>query len=281
MFPLSVCDINLNLIFITNSSKHLLVIPLLFLTALIQAQPIDYCAYFHLEVSSLEEDGQVTKSYSPEPDTSHADSISVFIKQHQNRFSYLLWNKLGDLGVAADLYPDTIAMDSLFCDLLRRNQLFIFYLNNLLPGYMRPRGIIPDTFSVAEMMLVASRFFYCLEIQESDTVVISHICVSIKEPESIPFPRDMTLLEAFAFEGIFYSLLKEEKPRFDANFKRYVNESTDRYKDEVSGLDALLVRVRHECFALMKDDEDLKYSLLNYYQANRNNLNFTITGSNK
>jgi len=110
----------------------------------------------------------------------------------------------------------------------------------------------------------------------ADTVIISHICVSIKDQEPIPFKRDMTLLEAFAFEGIFHALQNEEKSKIDANFRRYINESTNRYKDRRNSLEELLVTVRHECFALMEDDEDLKQSLLQYYRDNRDNLNFII-----
>ena len=44
----------------------------------------------------------------------------------------------------------------------------------------------------------------------------------------------------------------------------------------MNSLEELLVTVRHECFALMEDDEDLKQSLLQYYRDNRDNLNFII-----
>lgn len=244
--------------------------------SIVRAQKFDYCKYFYLEITTQEDNLESVKYYSPEIDTSHQDSISHFFKQHYNRFSYLLWNKLGDLGPIAEIYPDTTVMDSLFCDLMQKNSLFLFYLNNVLPSSIRPQGIAPDRFTTEEMMLVASRFFYCLEIQQSDTVIISHICVNIKDPETIPFQRDMTLLEAFAFEGIFYTLQKEENSKIDANFRRYINESTDKLKALTNNLDELLVTVRHECFALMEDDTDLKDALLKYYSDNRDNLNFNI-----
>jgi hypothetical protein len=240
------------------------------------AQQTDFCRYFYLDISTRKEKGHVVKSYNPDIDPNPRDSIAQFLLEHSNRFSYLLWNKLGDLNPVAEIYPDTATMDSAFCEMIHKNQLFIFYVNNLLPGSLRRPVIMPDTFSIDEMMLVASRFFYCLEIEESDTAIISHICVNVKDQEFIPFRRDLTLLEAFAFEGIFYALMHEDKPRFDANFKRYIKESKDRYKDQASNLEQLLVTVRHECFALMEDDEDLKESLLNYYRANRENLNFIL-----
>lgn len=251
------------------------IISILFFS-LLQAQQIDYCPYFYLDISTREENGESVKSYSPEIDTSHQDSLSTFLKQHYNRFSYLLWNKLGDLDPIAETYPDTATMDSMFCDLLHNNALFLFYLNNVLPESIRHPESTPEIFTADEMMLVASHFFYCLEIQESDTVIISHICVSIKDKETIPFKRDMTLLEAFAFEGIFNALQNEEKSKIEANFRRYINESTNIYKDRMNNLEELLVTVRHECFALMEDDEDLKKSLLQFYQDNRDNLNFII-----
>jgi hypothetical protein len=242
----------------------------------LQAQKFDYCHYFYLDISTREENGEKIKSYSPEIDHSHQDTLSEFLNQHYNRFSYLLWNKLGDLNSIADTYPDTIAMDSLFCNLMQKNSLFLFYLNNVVPSSFRPHGMMPDRFTTDEMMLVASRFFYCLEIQQSDTVIISHICVNLKDKETIPFKRDMTLLETFAFEGIFNALQKEENSKIDANFRRYINDSTDRLKDITTSLDELLVTVRHECFALMEDDTDLKDALLKYYSDNRDNLNFII-----
>ena len=270
--------INMHLEIVSTSFQRralISIIPILFFS-LLQAQKIDYCPYFYLDISTREENGESVKSYSPEIDTTHQDSLSTFFGQHYNRFSYLLWNKLGDLGPIAETYPDTAIMDSLFCDLLRNNSLFLFYLNNVLPESFRLPGSTPETFTTDEMMLVASHFFYCLEIQQSDTVIISHICVSIKDQETIPFKRDMTLLEAFAFEGIFHALQNEEKSKIDANFRRYINESTNRYKDRMNSLEELLVTVRHECFALMEDDEDLKQSLLQYYRDNRDNLNFII-----
>lgn len=247
---------------------------------LIHAQKIDYCQYFYMDISFREENSEMIKSYSPEIRQHPQDEFSDFAQQHSNRFSYLLWNKLGDLGPVAEIYPDSTSMDLAFCNLIRNNKPFRLYLDNLIPVALRDQHINADTFSVDELMLVASRFFYCIEIQESDTVIISHICVSLNEEEFIPYKRDLTLLEAFAFEGIFHSLMNEEKPKFDANFKRYVNETTDRYKDIADSFDELLVSVRHECFALMEDDEDLKNSLLNYYAANRDNLNFIVNGSN-
>ena len=241
-----------------------------------QAQDIDFCQYFYLNFSTREENGESIRAYNPEIKLRQQDTLSWFLQQHNNRFNYLLWNKLGDLNAVAEMYPDTLTMDSVFCDLMYSNDLFRFYVNNVLPNSFRNPAIKPDTFTTEEMMMVASRFFYCIEIKESDTIIMSHICVSTKDPGFNPFPRDMTLLEAFAFEGIFYCLLHEEKSTIDANFKRYVNESLDRQKDKAGNLDELLIHVRHECFALMEDDQDLKYSLINYYYNNRDNLNFTL-----
>lgn len=267
---------HLEIAFTSFKRRALISILSLLFFSLLQAQKTDYCSYFYLDISTREENGESVKSYSPEIDTSHQDSLSAFIVQHYNRFSYLLWNKLGDLGSVAEIYPDTTTMDSAFCALIRKNDLFLFYLNNVLPASIRPSGMMPDTFTTEEMMTVASRFFYCLEIQETDTIILSHICVSIKDQEFIPFKRDMTLLETFAFEGIFNSLLNDEKSRIDTNFKRYISESTDRYKDHAGSLDELLITVRHECYALMEDDEDLRHSLLRYYRDNRDNLNFIL-----
>lgn len=241
-----------------------------------EAQQVDFCRYFYLDISTKIVEGHSVQSYSPEIKSGKHDALAIFMKEHDNRFNYLLWNKLGDLNPVADLYPDTTKMEAALCSLLQGNKRFLSYLQNLVPKSLRDPGLKQDTFTVDDMMYAASRFFYCVEIEESDTLIISHICVRMDDQVIISPNHDLTLLEAFTFEGIFHALLNEDKPKFDANFDRYIKDTRDRYKDNAKDLDALLVTVRHECFALMENDQDLKESLLNYYDANRNNLNFII-----
>lgn len=264
--------------FFLPSLKLFLILSISGLDTTVSGQQIDLCQYIYLDVTFREDQGEAVKTYSPEIDTLRPDSLAAFMKAHYNRFSYLLWNKLGNIDPVAEWYPDTVMMDSLMCGIIQKNTLFQVYVSNLLPPRYRMFNMAPDTFTVDDLMFVASHFFYCLEIVESDTTVLSHVCVNLKDQEFIPFKRDVTLLEAFAFEGIFHALMREDHSRFHANFQRYINESRDRYKDTAGDLDELLIKVRHECFALMETDEDLKESLLQYYRQNRNNLHFLLTG---
>ena len=260
------------------SLKLFLIFSISGLDAKVSGQQFDLCPYIYLDVTFREDRGEAVKTYSPEIDTLLLDSVATFMKAHYNRFSYLLYNKLGDMSQVAEEYPDTLKMDSLMCSIIQKNTLFQVYVSNLLPLQYRTYTMAPDTFTVDDLMFVASHFFYCLEIEESDSTILSHVCVNLKDQEFIPFQRDVTLLEAFAFEGIFHALLREDHSRFHANFQRYINESRDRYKDTAGDLNELLIKVRHECFALMETDEDLKESLLQYYRQNRNNLHFLLTG---
>jgi hypothetical protein len=81
------------------------------------------------------------------------------------------------------------------------------------------------------------------------------------------YDKDMTLMEAFAFEAIFHYLLKSRTPLFESDFKNYSLRSLD------PSMEMLLSAVRIECYEQMSRNEDLKHDLLKYYSKNRNNLN--------
>ena len=255
--------------------KHIFSLLLFLFTLRAQSQKIDFCKYFYLDVSTVERNGKITLSYNPDIKFISNDKFSKFLRKHSNRFSYLLWNKLGALDKVADIYPDSIRMDSAFCVLLQKNNLFNAYLNDLIPNSFLKKEK-KDSFSIDDMMFVASGFFYCESIREKDTILVKSICAGRNGEAEIKANRDFTLLEAFAFEGIFYSLLKSHEPKFVLNFYEYARQSLDKHKIHFDSFEALLFAIREECFEFMKNNKNLRRNLLHYYRSNQNNLNFTI-----
>ena len=116
------------------------------------AQQTDFCRYFHLDISTKVEDGHSVLSYSPEIKSGMQDVLAIFLKEHDNRFNYLLWNKLGDLNPVADLYPDTAKMDAALCAFLQGNKRFLSYVQNLVPKSLRD----PEKMSKAKQALYES-----------------------------------------------------------------------------------------------------------------------------
>ena len=131
-------------------------------------------------------------------------------------------------------------------------------------------------FSMDEMMLVASRYFYPDRMNERDTTIISHICVGINGQKESKHNRDLTLLEAFTFEGIFFYLLKDIPPQFETDFYDCIKTSLAGNKKKFTTFEGLLNSVRKECNEAMINNNDLKYKLVKYYKRNKSNLNFKI-----
>ena len=89
---------------------------LFFLSQHLEAQSVDYCDYFFLDVSADEYNGKFVNSYSPEIIHSGQDAFSKFLRSHENRFSYILWNKVDSLEEMSSIYPDTFLLKRKFCN---------------------------------------------------------------------------------------------------------------------------------------------------------------------
>ena len=243
----------------------------------IEAQSVDYCDYFFLDVSEDEYNGKIVKSYSPEISHSSRDAFSKFLREHENRFSYILWNKVDSLDEIAAIYPDTFILRMEFCNSVVSDNRLLSYFVDLTPRTMTVWKQKPITFSIGEMMKVASRFFYVSSINPVNTTIERSICVGMNGQDKHQYDKDMTLMEAFAFEAIFHYLLKNRTPLFESDFKNYSLRSLESNKKLNSSMETLLSAVRIECYEQMSRNEDLKHDLLKYYSKNRNNLNFEIS----
>ena len=249
---------------------------LFFQILLSYGQAINYCEYLNLKVSSEQRDGKLLTRYWYETAANRKDAFASFLKSHEDRFHYLLYNRMEAMDRVIDLYPDTIRMNEAFCSAISDNNKVHTYFINLTPANLTTWNTARETFTVDDMMMVASRFFFCSGVDKADTTLETHICLGISGQDELKTERDLTLLEAFIFEAIFSYLKGKKDPRFVKNFYNHAKHSGKRLRNEFNGWDQFLTSARNDCYEKMMEDADLRRKLLRYYRKNQPNLNFII-----
>jgi hypothetical protein len=131
-----------------------------------------------------------------------------------------------------------------------------------------------NTYSVDELMEVASKFFYCDQVMP-DTSIQARICIGINGLKEVNWEKDYTLLQAFCYEAIFNELDNDESQIWNS-FVSKKELTCERFKKDIKSLNAYLEAVKINLFEAMKNDEILKQKLLNYYELNRSNLAFVL-----
>jgi hypothetical protein len=256
--------------------KLKLFIVLFLLSTKIYSQHLDYCKYFKLEVSEKEYGAKKAKSFNPAIVKNQQDKFGNFVKNHNNRFDYLLYKNIQILQEISNYYPDTNKIEVLFCDFLNSNKDINKYFKALTPKKIAKWNSPPDTFSVNELMIVASKYFYCDDISKKDTVVKSHICIGINGQAEFKSTRDLTLLEAFTFEAIFSYIASNDEPLFYKEFYKFLKVIQKEKINEFKDFDSYLLEIRNLCYKEMMVNVDLKNKLVSYYKNNKSNLNFIL-----
>jgi len=241
------------------------------------AQELNYCDYFSFDVSEIEYEGKQVKSYSPVVLHNKKDAFGKFLLKHGGRFEYILFKDPAAFDEIADYYPDTAKIRDVFCSkVLNRMDVQSYYFPALSPRRLVSWDNVNDTFSVQELMLTASKFFYCDAVDEKDTTVQSHICIGINGQGEYKSNRDLTLLEAFSYEAIFHYLSKRKEPVFYSEFSAARRKAAKEKRNSFKDFESYLLEVRKRCYTEMENNQDLKTKLLAYYGQNRSNLNFVI-----
>ncbi|WP_294675265.1 hypothetical protein [uncultured Fluviicola sp.] len=256
--------------------KHILILVTFLTTCKTFAQELNYCDYFTLGVIEETYEGKQAKSYWPVILKDRKDKFSLFLDEHSGRFEYILFKTHDQFDEVGNFYPDSLKIKTEFCSRVVNTAKIQNYFKVLTPKTMLVSNQITDTFSVDELMLVASRFFYCDAVNKEDTTVQSHICVGINGQTEYKSNRDLTVLEAFSYEAIFSYLTKRREPVFYKEFsvarRKAMKEQIKAFKD----FDSFLIEVRTTCYNEMEHNTDLKKKLMAYYSKNRENLNFVI-----
>lgn len=244
------------------------------------SQIINYCNYIKLDVSEYTYDGEKRVGCSPSILSSRNDKFARFLVDHSQRFEYLMFNSISNsndkIKEISSYYPDTGKINLEYCKMVIEEKTMINNLINLTPNNLTNWPQNKDTFSINELLLVASKFFYCDQVNEKDTSVARHICIGINGQNEIKSDRNLILLQSFAFEAIFYHLLKKEAPLFEKNFDDFRRQSAIRNKLHFANFDSYLISVRNECYNYMINNSDLKKKLIKYYRNNKNNFNFYL-----
>ena len=203
------------------------------------------------------------------------DEIGKFIKDKENRFQYLLVNRTKFENVYNSLYPDTIKIRDTRARDLTNNKAFITYLNETLKP-LQTKDIKSElSYSKKELLDVASRFFFSDSIY-ADTTVSMHMCVGLNGMEDVNWKKDYTYLEAFCFEAIFYYLREGKMYDCEKNFKMIVEELKNEYLEKEKSMDGLLKYIQINTFKRMAKDKILTERLYDYYNLNKDNLNFSL-----
>lgn len=240
------------------------------------SQERDYCRYFSFDVSEITLEGKQYKSSNPVVLRTQKDAFGRFLREHSARFEYLLFKQVSESAKIAEYYPDTSRIRIAYCEQIIQSKSIQGYFHALTPKKLGVHQPATDTFSLDELMLTASKFFYCDAVDPKDTTVQSHICIGINGQNEFKSERDLTLLEAFSYEAIFHYLMKRKEPvfysEFDASRRKAAREKLAAFRD----FESYLKEVRMACYTEMQHNGDLKKKLLAYYEKNRENLSFVI-----
>ena len=244
------------------------------------SQTINYCNYIKLDVSEYTYEGEKRVGCSPSILSNGNGEFERFLTDHSQRFEYIMFSNMSNnndkIKEISSYYPDTIKINHEYCKMIIEEKSMISNLINLTPNHLTNWPQNKDTFSSDILLIVASKYFYCDQVNEKDTSVTRHICIGINGQNEIISDRNLILLQSFAFEAIFHHILKEESPLFVKNFDEFRRESAKRNKLHFTNFDSYLISVRNECYQYMIHNSDLKNKLLEYYRNNRNNFNFYL-----
>ncbi len=230
-----------------------------------------FCKYFNIRIEKKISNGRKYSTATTKINTIPNDEVSTFIKNHSHRFNYLV-KKIFISEIIKDRNFDSVYLNNKFCTAISSDS---FYQNfTLLTSGEKNINNKLLTFSIPEMMEISSRFFMCDNIQKSDTAISYHICVGINGISELKSARDYTVLEAFCFEAIFKNLNRHSK--FKENFNRYIKNSSQKNLRNFESFETHLLKVKEECYGNMEKDEDLKITILKYYEKNQYNVNFKI-----
>lgn len=231
-------------------------------------------AYFRLDMRYYEEGNEKYLGTSPDIRSDGPGVLGEGMRKYPRRFRFILFNKSKFQDRYEKLYPDTVKINRLYTQSLTADPLFMSYFSKLaLPfqnSNQKKMGV-----SLKELMLVASRFFYCEGIKK-DSTINAYICVNLNGLKNV-FGKDYTLIEAFCFEAIFESSVPSGQPTpFTLNFKSYIKEAEQKEKSLFKDKSAYLEKIRQYCFDQMAKDKELQKALLAYYQLHQNNLPFEL-----
>lgn len=229
-----------------------------------------------IEVSTYENEGKIQASAMPKLRSESK------LNEYNRRFEYLLINvsEIHFLQKAErrkeiwDLYPDTTKLKRLYLNEYIQDEKLSNYFELTKTAIWNENFEATITFTIDELLEVASKFFYCDKVFP-DSTIQSHVCIGLNGISEANWTKDYKLLEAFCYEAIFNDLDKDIS-EIDESYSFEKKEACQKYESMIVTLDLYLEDVRNELFARMKNNPVLRTELLEYYEHNKSNLAFKI-----
>jgi len=217
-------------------------------------------------------DSGYTTYISPRIKDIPGDKKQAFFKRFHRRFDYILINKVNVDG--ADLYKmrkDTAALNRRFCELFTQQKELSGYFDVLANAQTGTKQM----FTVAELMQIASRFFW-LYNEEPDGWNY-YICIGNNGQKESSYEKDYSVLEAFCFEAILSYLDKRKSPRFRIAARKYLDELAGAVPETDRQNPAVIFTARQSLYHKMEQDAGLKDALLKYYRRYGNTFGFRLS----
>jgi len=132
------------------------------------------------------------------------------------------------------------------------------------------------SYSEHEMMLIASRFFYCHAVVSNR--FLCHVCTGINGVKDLhDFERPY--LEAFCIEAILKKL-EHKDAKFYKEFGNIIKKVETLYLSKNLSREESLDFVKVDIMNEMKQNKNLKKVLLAHYNKNKHNLAFYLQVKN-
>jgi predicted RND superfamily exporter protein len=199
--------------------------------------------------------------------TERDDDIGIFIKKHKPRFSYFFSNKI-NVDTLEKLYPDTLAIKELFKKQINEESFILNFskLTNLEKQKY-------ESFSMDEIMEVASRFFDIVDVGNSFGI---KICAGGNYFEDLNAAKDISLIESLVYEAIIgvFDMKKNERPEFILNAR--INFSDAIKNPDSLNKDKLLIVAKNKLYRTMEKDKSLRLFISNYLTEHSSNLPFKV-----
>jgi hypothetical protein len=249
---------------------------LLILSSFLNADEFLIEEYIIIKLYPYEFENEMRAAVMPEL---KADSELMKFKR---RFEYLLINipeihlfeKMEERAEIGKLYPDTTEIKRLYLEKYAQDKRLVGYFEETIAPITNPNFEIKKTYTLDELMEVASKFFYCEKVLP-DTSIQARVCVGLNGVKEANWEEDYTLLEAFCYEAIFNEFDSDDGQIWDT-FITKKKESGQQLKSNMTSLNQYLEDVKMAVFESMKNDEILKQKLIDYYELNRGNQSFKI-----
>lgn len=231
--------------------------------------------YVQLKAEQFEEEGKKYVGVWPAVVAPAGDTLGMKLLKYHRRFEYLLTNKTRFQSGYEELYPDTNAIRLKYADSIGRDPVFMKHFDVMVKPFTG-KPFTPVTYSIKEVMKVASRFYYADGVR-ADSSITSHICITLNGIREADWATDYTGLEAFVFEAIFSPIDKGgRQPACTDRFKNYLVAGQNKFKGDYTSKEAYLKNVRDYAFEKMETDTELLRLLTDYHQNHYSTFSFLI-----